>query len=231
MLVIRDAMNIVEATLTDSLESEVDSAVTKRLESNINLEIGDFAEEDAELAKHYVIPDTKYANSVGSERVKAIKDYTAGSEINGKLIEVEGDPNMLPSNFRKEYTMLMSLKGKVPLPEEHHTYSGTGTFNPMDVTENGIFETPAFMSTSLSMKVAVKTTNYRRDNAHEEEDHVLHFILPKGYTGCYYVAHYSHDPEELEMLIFPKERFKHVSSQKLMLGGVTRHVHTFEPLR
>ncbi len=214
-------MNVMDSYLDDSSSED-----SKRIEKNINLEIGDFAEENDHLAKYYTIQDTKYANSRGAETIKAIEEYTAGSEINGALIEVGGDSFELPPGLRKQYTMLMSLKGKVRLPEEHHTYSGTGTFNPMDVTVDGIFETPAFLSTSLSIKVAVKTTNYRRD---EDEDHVLHFVLPEGFIGGYYIAPYSKDPEELEFLIFPKEKFRHIRSTAMNLDGIKRHIHTFEP--
>jgi len=99
----------------------------------------------------------------------------------------------------------------------------------MEVTIDGIFHTPAFLSTSLSVRVAVKTTNYRRDQAEEVDDHVIHFILPEGFTGGFYVAPYSNDPEELEFLIFPEESFSHINTKIIDLGGIKRHIHTFKP--
>lgn len=221
----RNLMNVM-----DSYSDDSDSVESKRLEQNINLEVGGFAEENDQLAQYYVIQDTKYTNSLGSETINALKEYTAGSEINGALIEVGGDPNLLPFNLKKQYQLIMRLKGKFSLPEEHHTYCGTGTFNPMDVTDSGIFSTPSFLSTSLSIKVAVKTTNYRREQDHNVEDHVIHFILPAGFEGGFYVAPYSHDPEELEFLIYPKENFRHMSSRKVHLDGIQRHIHTYKPI-
>jgi hypothetical protein len=222
MLQIRQHINLVDSYTDDS-----ESVDAQRLEKNINLEIGGFAEENDQLAQYYVVPDTKYANSLGSEIIKAIKEYTAGSDVNGELIEAGGDLNLLPPLLKKQYQLIMSLKGKYRLQEEHHTYSGTGTFDPMEVTVDGIFQTPAFLSTSLSVKVAVKTTNYRRES---DDDHVLHFVLPEGFVGGFYVAPYSQDPEELEFLLYPQERFRHLHSHVVVLDGVKRHIHSFKPL-
>jgi hypothetical protein len=205
-------------SLLDSVEDETSGADAKRLETNINLDFEGFADEDKQLSATFIITDPAIR--------KAVRHYTKESTINDELIRVNCDITRLPEDFQIEYERLISLRG-TPLGEEHHTYSGTGTFNPMDITERGIFSTPAFISTSLSMKVAVKTTNYRRDDA--AEDHVLHFILPEGFDGGFYVAPYSHDPEELEYLIFPQEAFRHVGSKVLSLGGVQRHIHSFRP--
>lgn len=207
-------------SLLDSVEDETREADAQKLETNINLDADGFADENSQLAADFVITDPSVQ--------RAVKHYTKESSINDELIRVECNVARLPEDSRIEYDQLISLKG-TPLGEEHHVYSGTGTFNPMDLTERGIFSTPAFISSSLSMKVAVKTTNYRRDQDGAREDHVLHFTLPEGFTGGFYVAPYSTDPEELEYLIFPQEKFRHVSSRVLSLGGVQRHVHTFSP--
>lgn len=213
----REHMNLL-----DSIESEVDSAETKRLEANINLEVEGFADENNQLAAEFVIEDPTI--------IRAVKHYTKESTINDELIRVNCEVDRMPSNFQTEYYQLMSLKGVV-LQEEHHVYSGTGTFNPMDITSFKIFSTPAFMSASLSMKVAVKTTNYRREHDEAREDHVLHFMLPAGFEDGFYVAPYSAAPEELEYLIFPQEQFRHVTTRVLDLGGIKRHVHTFRPIQ
>jgi hypothetical protein len=206
--------------LVDSYADETDTVESTRLETNINLEVGAFKDENDQLAGEFVIDDPAIR--------KAIKHYTHESSINDELIRAEGDVSRLPEDSQIEYKQLISLKG-VPMAEGHHTYCGTGTFNPMEVTQGGIFQTPAFLSTSLSLKVAVKTTNYRRDHDHAVEDHVIHFILPEGFAGGFYVAPYSNDPEELEYLVFPQENFRHVGSQVLPLDGVKRHVHSFKP--
>ena len=206
--------------LADSNTDESDSVESTRLETNINLEIGAFANEHEQLAQQFRITD--------QATVAAVRHYTHESTINSELIRVGGNPMSMPKDFREEYAKLISLQG-TPLAEEHHTYSGTGTFNPMDVTVNGMFHTPAFLSTSLSLRVAVKTTNHRRDQAEAQEDHVLHFVLPAGFMDGFYVAPYSSDPEELEYLIFPNVPFRHLNTKVLSLGGVKRHVHSFTP--
>ena len=208
----RDLINIV-----DSYTNDTNSDEAKGLSDTTNLEIGDFSKENDELSAYYVI------KSQGMQQV--VKHYTKESTINSELIKVGGDIDQLPELAKREYNALMSLKG-TPLQEEHHVYSGTGTFDPLEVTVNGVFETPAFLSTSLNIEVAVKTTNFRRE---EDEDFVIHLILPEGFSGCFYVAPYSFNPEELEMLVFPKERFAFIKTQKLMLDGVNRTVHSFKP--
>jgi len=215
MLHIRKAMNIM-----DSYTDETGLPVASELEKNIDLDFDGFEEENAQLTKQYEL--------TRGSLIALIKLYTAGSEINGKLIQAGGDPDALDMRYRREYDALKSLDNMVQLAEEHHVYSGTGTFDPSDVTTDGVFRTPAFMSMSISLKVAVKTTNYRRQ---DDEDHVIHTILPKGFTNGFYVAPYSHDPEELEFLIMPNVEFDFVSTRKLDLGGVTRHIHSYRARR
>ncbi len=206
--------------LVDSYTDDSESLDSKRLETNINLEIGDFATENEQLVQQYKISDPSV--------IKAVRHYTHESSINDELIRVGGEIGRMPEDSRMEYEKLISLRG-VNLGEEHHTYCGTGTFNPMDVAHGGVFHTPAFLSTSLSVKVAVKTTNYRRDQAEAQEDHVIHFVLPQGFTDGFYVAPYSFDPEELEFLLFPGVPFQHLTSNVVVLDGIKRHVHSFKP--
>jgi hypothetical protein len=215
MFSIRRFINIMDSYADDS-----ESIEGKRLETNLNLSVDDFKEENDQLAAEFQIDDPAVQ--------AAVKHYTHESTINEELIRVEGVVARMPENFREEYDHLIGLKG-APLGEEHHTYCGTGTFNPMDVTLDGVFKTPAFLSTSLSVRVAVKTTNYRRDQDEAQEDHVIHFILPEGFVGGFYVAPYSADPEELEFLIFPKEQFRHLHTHVVVLDGIKRHIHSFRP--
>lgn len=211
---------IMDSAIMDSYEDESGSEEAKRVETNMNLDMKGFEGENAQLEAEFVIEDPKVQS--------AVRHYTHASSINEELIRVDGVAARMPEDFRMEYELLVSLKG-TPLGEEHHTYCGTGTFNPMDVTVGGIFKTPAFLSTSLSVRVAVKTTNHRREQANEVEDHVLHFVLPEGFSGGFYVAPYSNDPEELEFLVFPKEHFRHLDSTVVELDGIKRHIHTFQP--
>lgn len=220
MFSMRYFVNLMDSEIMDSYEDESESEEAKRVETNMNLSMEGFSEENTQLEAEYVIDDPEVQS--------AVRHYTHESSINEELIRVDGVADRMPEDFRKEYKLLTSLKG-TPLGEEHHTYCGTGTFNPMDVTSGGVFKTPAFLSTSLSVRVAVKTTNYRREKAHEDEDHVIHFILPEGFSGGFYVAPYSNDPEELEFLVFPKEHFQHENSTVVELDGIKRHIHTFRP--
>jgi hypothetical protein len=220
MFSMRYFVNLMDSAIMDSYEDDSNSEEAKRIETNMNLSIKGFEEENKQLESEYIIEDPKVQS--------AVKHYTHASSINEELIRVDGVPGRLPEDFRNEYDLLISLKG-TPLGEEHHTYCGTGTFNPMEVTVGGIFKTPAFLSTSLSVRVAVKTTNHRREQAHNVEDHVLHFVLPEGFTGGFYIAPYSSDPEELEFLLFPKEHFRHLGSKVIELDGIKRHIHSFRP--
>jgi hypothetical protein len=206
--------------LADSYQDDTKSVEAAHTESDLNLVVGSFKKEDLQLTDEFHIDDPAVQ--------AAVMNYTHESTINSELIRVDGQVPRMPESFQDEYKLLMSLKG-TPLGENHQTYCGTGTFNPMEVTSGGIFQTPAFMSTSLSIRVAVKTTNGRRENAEEVEDHVLHFVLPKGYEGGFYVAPYSRDPEELEYLIFPKEHFRHIKTEIRNFEDVKRHIHSFRP--
>jgi hypothetical protein len=215
MLHIRKSINIV-----DSYQNDIGTPDAVELETNINLDFAGFEKENAQLTAQYHL-------SKWSATVALIKHYSAGSNINNDLIRVGGDPAELGYVEQREYNALIGLGGRVELAEPHHVYSGTGTFDPRDVTVEGIFKTPAFMSTSLSIKVAVKTTNYRRK---EDEDHVLHFTLPAGFSDGFYIAPYSHDPEELEFLILANISFKYLGTKIVDLDGVTRHFHSYRPL-
>jgi hypothetical protein len=230
MLQIRAAIDIV-----DSYQSEVGNDDSRRIETNINLDFKGFEAEHAQLAAQYQITTASVLHMT--------KLYTAGSDINAALIEAGGDPSQLDGAMRAQYYSLLMLNNRVALNEVHHTYSGTGEFDPREITEDGVLSTPAFTSSSLSIKVAVKTTNYRRDDETDEweatrnalladmmpEDHVLHFILPAGFKNGFYVAPYSHDPEELEFLIMPNTRFKYVKTETATVQGIRRNFHTYEP--
>ncbi len=204
--------------LTDSYQDDSNKIDAKSLEDNINLDFSGFEKENKQLSSEYIVDD--------KEIQKAIKHYTHASSINDELIRANGNIDKLPTDFRTEYNLLMKLEGN--LQENHHVYSGTGTFNPLDVVVDNVFNTPAFLSTSLSIKVAVKTDNFRRKDS--DEDHIIHLFLPKGFTGGFYIAPYSYDPEELEFLIFPNEKFRHIGDQKLELDGVHRIIHSFKPV-
>ena len=177
-----------------------------------------FEEENRQLKSYFKVK-SKAAQ-------KAILDYTTESPINNLLNRVlDGDPTKLPLKYRKQYGLLTGLHGV--LKEEHHVYSGTGTFDATEKLENNLFKTTSFISASLNIKIAAMTANFRRDGT---DDNLMHFILPKGFDGGFYIAEYSYDPEELEYLIFPNEKFQYIESKKLEISGITRHIHVFKPL-
>jgi hypothetical protein len=172
------------------------------------------AKEDQQLKDDFVIDSVNFRD--------AIYDYTTESPINEELIDAGGDPKKLSAKSRRQYKLLVANHGK--LSEEHHVYSGSGDFGP-----NKDFETACFISASLSIEIAANTTNFRREEKDADHDNILHFILPKGFAGGFYIAPYSQDPEEFEFLIYPNQAFSFVETTVFEIDGITRRIHTFKP--
>lgn len=207
----RNFLNIFENLEKESYSSEIDSPEAELLSSNIDI-ISDFdtyAEEHNQLSHQYIITD--------NATIDAVKAYTDASTVNSLLLRSK---NL--GKHKSEYKLLKSLDGKVALGEEHHVYCGTGIVDPQEK----ITKSKAFLSTSLSIQVAVKNTNFKRDG---DSDHVMHIILPEGFTNGFYIASYSVNPEELEFLIMPDVEFDFVDEKKIDIDGVTRTFHTFVP--
>lgn len=184
-----------------------------------DLSVGRFAAEQGQLVASFPL---EY-----EEIVRVIREYTTASSLNSALLA----GRKLSARSQRQYDALMELKSlRYKLGEEHHVYSGAGLFDPTRAISDDIFQTPAFISTSLNIAVAAKTNNFRRQEKHADQDHLLHFILPKGYAGCFYIGPYSITPEELEMIIFPDQRFQLIASKTRRLDKADRLIYTFRPL-
>lgn len=205
-------------SLIESYTDDINKSGSSILSSNYNLKIDKFAKEQGQLVATFPI---QYEDTI-----KAIRDYTKESSINAALLS----DKKLNRASKIQYELLIDLKKlHYRLNEEHHVYSGTGNFDPNTVIKNKIFNTDAFISSSLNIEVAAKNNNFHRKETNTKEDHILYFILPKGYNGCFYIGPYSSSPEELEMLIFPNEKFKIIKSKTLQLKNCLRHIHTLTP--
>jgi hypothetical protein len=207
--------------LLDLFESYTDDTGKRNAvitDAEYDLTVGRFAAEQGQLVASFPL-EYEYL-------VRGIREYTTASSLNAALLS----GRKLSTRFQTQYDALMELKSlHYKLNEEHHVYSGAGVFDPIDATNDDIFQTPAFISASLNIAVAAKNNNFRRQAAHADEDHLLHFILPKGYAGCFYIGPYSMTPEELEMIIFPNQQFRLVASKTRRLNNASRRIYTFRP--
>lgn len=204
--------------IIESYSDDTETAGSEITSPDFNLTITDYTKEQADLMVDFSIDD--------SEMAKTIRTYTEASSINGALIS----GRKLGSKLQKQQDELLSLKTLgCSLSRAHHVYSGTGIFDPSEIIKRKVFKSAAFISASLNIEVAAKTNNFRREKKHGEDDYVLHFMLPKGYKCCFYIGPYSTFPEELEMMIFPNERFKLVGTTVLELDDCHRHIFTMAP--
>ncbi len=211
----RNLIDVIESFTNDTNTKDA-----KLTNSDLELSVKKFADEQAKLMKEFYIDD--------SELAEQVRNFTKESPLNKILIKGKS----LNKKYEEQYYALMLLKKYgYSLQEKHHVYSGSHGFDPTEISKDGIFETPAFISASLNIAVSSKINNFHREKEDGSEDHIMHFILPKGYKGCFYLGAYSTYPEELEMIIFPEEKFKLESSEKFKTKGIERHIHTFRPVK
>lgn len=208
----RDLINTVESLSDDSA-----TAGAALDDSSIYIGIGEFRTEHETLAQEFQITD--------EATIKAVRQYTYASTINDAIATHD-----LHGRVKHQYDLLMGLSGYA-IDETHHVYSGTGTFDPRGLTQAGIFTTDRFLSTSLNIEVAAKTTTYRREQARRGEDHILHLIIEAGFDEGFYIAPYSNSPEELEYLVMPDARFEYLTSRSIDTPHGLRHIHSFRSLR
>lgn len=208
-------MHLLELWLNESYTDDTGKQNAVITDAAYDLSVGKFAAEQGQLVASFPL---EY-----DDVVKVIRDYTTASSLNAALLA----DRKLSARSQTQYDTLMELKAlHYKLGEEHHVYSGAGVFDPISATTDDIFQTPAFISASLNIAVAAKTNNFRQA---ADVDHLLHFILPKGYAGCFYIGPYSVTPEELEMIIFPNQRFRLITSKTRRLGNIARRIYTFRP--
>lgn len=212
-------MRAHELLASESFKDETVASLARSQSDELNLSFRGAQREHDALEDQFVVKD--------AEVKKAIRAYTRESTLNQLLID--GELSSHPK-YERQYDLLMSLP-RIPLHEEHHLYSGFGAFSPAEVMERKVFSTPAFISASLTLKPAIKTTNFRRLRQDADQDHVIHFLLPEGYTGGFYIAPYSASPEELEFILFPDQEFKVVATQKIEIGEAVRTIWSMRPLQ
>ena len=185
---------------------------------DFDISIGRFADEQGQLVADFPIGY--------DDLVSKIRQYTTASSLNSALLS----GRKLSTKLQSQYDALMELKDlRDTLSKEHHVYSGIGVFDPKSIMKNDIFQTGSFISASINIAVASKNNNFKRKE--DADDHLLHFILPKGYRGCFYIGPYSTSPEELEIVIFPNERFRLISSKTRKLDDAIRHIYTLKPVK
>jgi hypothetical protein len=190
-------------------------------------------ESRALMDRHGFVIDHKTEAGRDQQRMQfaaVVKHTRHSSSINEMLVKKD----TLNEHVQKHVDKINSyLNGAKPLEETHHVYSGLG-FNPTKITEHsdGVFKTPAFLSTSLNPAAATAKSNFRRkywDNAAHEN--ILHVELPKGYTGGRYIGAHSGFPAEQEFLLKPNQKFKiHDHTTVEGPGGITRHIWHAKPL-
>ena len=140
---------------------------------------------------------TKYASHV--RRITGASHF-----INNDLVR-----NKVHPIYKTMHENLLQMFKEVPkLTREHHVYSGLGDFDPQDHFDrgNGKFRIKSYISTSIVPQIAVRHTNLK--GMTDDDEHILHFILPKGYKHGAYIANYSPFISEREMLLRPNQTFE-----------------------
>ncbi len=197
------------------------------------------AEQLKEHAKVAYDIERNYSNSSQEERDRLLHKWSP-LNIHGKNIK------KLDDIFKhKAHT----------LKEDLHVYSGIG-FDPSEHFKegNGVFHSPAFLSTSVGVSTpksfgqafASKDAHHdqwddeytAKDNASvvkqgsrsEQDKHIIHFHLPKGYSGGMHIAPESKFPEEREFLLNRNQKWKLVNHEVHTTKDHTRY-RTFVPSR
>lgn len=169
---------------------------------------------------HLLIRGTLKANG------KLTKKYKSGG--------YDEHHNWIDSDNVDAHAALTELFDKHPstLTREHHVYSGLGPKDPTLFMKKGVFTTPAYTSTSIRPSIAVKHTNTQRIdrqwvNDRSTEDHIIHFHLPKGYTGGKYIQGHT-EYHEGEFLLRPKQKWKVVGKESInmTIGARSKRPHT-----
>ena len=157
-------------------------------------------EEHHELLKH--APKFNYAEDQEARtRHYALKDYSDSSEgLNMKLIygsKLDEQDSDYISAFHHT---------KFALPHDLHVYSGLKFYNPEPhfTNGNGVINLPAYTSASLHPENAALFTAHNADApSYENESHIIHFHLPKGFRNGTYMAAYGNAPSEREYTLHP----------------------------
>lgn len=197
------------------------------------------AEQLKEHAKVAYDIERNYSNSSQEERDRLLHKWSP-LNIHGKNIK------KLDDIFKhKAHT----------LKEDLHVYSGIG-FDPSEHFKegNGVFHSPAFLSTSVGVETpksfgqafASKDAHHdqwddeytAKDNANvvkqgsrsEQDKHIIHFHLPKGYSGGMHIAPESKFPGEREFLLNRNQKWKLVNHEVHTTRDHTRY-RTFVPSR
>jgi hypothetical protein len=176
----------------------------------------DIAAEHASLLEDHKPVTAKYEMSV--------RRYTGNDskELNTSLI-TKGEPELIHQSMHNN---LMKLHEESPaLKRTHHVYSSTGSFDPGKVVkEDGVFTTPAHISTTLHPGIAAAKANAQDTGLNDQ--HILHFELPTGYKHGSYLAGHSQYRHEKEYLIKPKTKWKVKNKTTFHVGenGQKRHV-------
>ena len=155
------------------------------------------AEADILTANQHPLTD-KHSNN--------IRTYTKTSTgVNGHLINNTYNPGRAGQARNISETI---QKHTQPLPHETHVYSGLGKFDPTHIMETGKFHTPAFTSTSLTPNVATGFLSAKGSSNLRKESHLVHYVLPKGYSKSIQINDHSEWPNEHEHLLDKGQTWK-----------------------
>lgn len=136
----------------------------------------------------------------------AIRRFTTASHfINSDLLHDKVGP-MWKTTHENLQHLFTETK---PLVRSHSVYGGLGPFNPEEHFNhsNGVFKIKSYISTSINPEIAIKHSNLK-SIGDDSDQHIIHYVLPKGYTSGHYVSTVSPFKSEREMLLNAGQKFK-----------------------
>lgn len=201
----------------------------------------------AEAAKHHDHLVRHFDEHIGSseDHKSALRHYVEGgsSSINPiliKAVHAEDDDPFKYSTYKGHYERLKGVFHDAPaLDHDVHAYSGLG-FNPEKhfQEKNGVFHSPAFISSSVNPHIAVGIGAVHADRGGKV--HILHFHLPKGYNKAMYAGSSTvnkYYTKQHELILDHNQKFKKVGELHTKVNvsdwrGKSSHdviVHTVVP--
>jgi hypothetical protein len=138
-----------------------------------------------------------------------------------------------PTQMRLQSTIdgLDDAVKKHPIQNNYDVYSGL-SFDPRDhLNENGIMNSPAYISTTHNKDKAYEFGTDAADASRQKEVHIMHLHLKSG-DPAVHVAPFSYFPEEQETIIGRNTNLRHMGTQSYSSGGVLNrdqitHIHHF----
>jgi hypothetical protein len=141
-----------------------------------------------------------------------LHEYTRSSrDLNKELIS---DPQMQRPYWSTERREFIHNIHKIatPVPYALKTYSGFASHDPRDhISKSGEYKNPCFISTSIAPKIAANFIGHHVG----QNQHIIRFNLPQGYSHGTYLEHITKIPNENEFLLHPGQRWRATGSRQL----------------